>query len=484
MLLLGALLVASMWSTWSNPTDLVRLWMSSTVSLQVKKKHKKSPSNYTLLGTWRQRYDNKGLPLSLQGSLARTKGCGSRPGRSICTQTISNHSEARLDPTDPSYVLWSGDDPVAKSAIIDYSFQPRLHNNSKHSASGAASDPACEAICRQKVKDKQCWTMMSSAMGRLGNRLSEMMHALLLTKITGVVPGLELQRGFISVIWDFPQYLCVGRPQDFPSTPRVVNYCLGHANRGQEYDSPCNGDLSRRYVELARQYLVPYFSKSMKECLAAPRDLDEDELLTIHLRGDDIFGIHVEAGDYDEENFWLHAAPGRMTEQPPCSFYKKLINDRNFARVLIITSQDLANPCVEWLNMHRTNLTNSKGELVKMELQTGSLEQDACAILKARQIAPSHSSLLHNLIVVAAATHPVTVFLSRRAAFDAHWLLACSASAANVTFHFYDGTHTMKGPTNPISGLPVPHTLKAALDWLVNFPEGSLKALTPEEQHC
>eukprot|EP00405_Crypthecodinium_cohnii_P029765 CAMPEP_0206502108 /NCGR_PEP_ID=MMETSP0324_2-20121206/53785_1 /ASSEMBLY_ACC=CAM_ASM_000836 /TAXON_ID=2866 /ORGANISM="Crypthecodinium cohnii, Strain Seligo" /LENGTH=679 /DNA_ID=CAMNT_0053990207 /DNA_START=83 /DNA_END=2119 /DNA_ORIENTATION=+ len=413
---------------------------------------------YQFLGTWRQKYSKDGGVLSKEAK--RPKKAATIRG-----EAFMKHSEPRMDPMDHDYELWSGDDEVSSPAVIDYNFTPRARGKNGHrAASGAISDPACATLCQSRVKDKQCWYMKAKTVGRLGNRLSEMMHAIYLTNMTGIVPGLEMAPGFISFIWAFPDYICVGRPEDFNFTARVVKGCLKHANRNHEYDSGCKNDKSWQYVELSRQYLLPYLSPDMRKCLDAPRNFDEDKLLTIHLRGEDIFGIHVTSSEYEKAQWWNAAAAPRMMEQPPCPFYKKLINSGNFTRVLIVTSQDLANPCVEWLNLYRQNLTNSKGELVKMELQTGSLEQDSCAILKAQQIAPSHSSMLHNLIVVAAALHPVTVYLSRRA-FDPRWMLGCSATATNVTFHLYTGTTTRRGPTNPISGLPVPHTLTAALDW-------------------
>jgi len=123
------------------------------------------------------------------------------------------------------------------------------------------------------------------------------------------------------------------------------------------------------------------FSNDLKKCISAPRGVKEDHLLTIHLRGDDLLGRHVDSHDYEHDLF-QRGNSDRLWRQPVCYFYEKIIGEKDYKQVLIITSQDLSNPCLQYLNDRRDIIRNKHGQLLRWELQTGSLVEDVCAMLR------------------------------------------------------------------------------------------------------
>merc|ERR1719188_939569 len=61
-----------------------------------------------------------------------------------------------------------------------------------------------------------------------------------------------------------------------------------------------------------------------------------------------------------------------------CSFFKKVLAVHGFQSVRVITEKDLSHPCIDVL---REALGSN------LSVQTGSLEEDSCAIMHARHLA-------------------------------------------------------------------------------------------------
>merc|ERR1712060_139840 len=80
--------------------------------------------------------------------------------------------------------------------------------------------------------------------------------------------------------------------------------------------------------------------------------------------------------------------------QPPCAWYEKIISESEFEKVLILTTPDWANPCLEkgWLANYSKVARNKLGEKVPIRVENRSLVEDVCSMLRARHVAASQSS--------------------------------------------------------------------------------------------
>ena len=93
--------------------------------------------------------------------------------------------------------------------------------------------------------------------------------------------------------------------------------------------------------------------------------------------------IHIRSGDlFDFEKFPLSRRAEWDHVQPPFSFYKKVINDENFSRPLIVTEPDFKNPVIELLQK----------EFPAIEIQSKSMEEDFSTLVHAPNLILSNSS--------------------------------------------------------------------------------------------
>jgi hypothetical protein len=92
-----------------------------------------------------------------------------------------------------------------------------------------------------------------------------------------------------------------------------------------------------------------------------------DETLVIHIRSGDIFRDH-----------WVHNA----YVQPPLNFYLKIIEEFGFRDIVIVTQDDLKNPCIQQL----------KQLIPGIRIQASSLTEDVSTILSARNLITAMST--------------------------------------------------------------------------------------------
>jgi hypothetical protein len=90
---------------------------------------------------------------------------------------------------------------------------------------------------------------------------------------------------------------------------------------------------NNRKSEILRKYILPNFKYNNKPL--------EDTTLVIHIRSGDIMkeGCH---------GFYV---------QPPFSFYKKVIDENNFKKIIIVTEPDKKNPAIELLLNSYSNVS-------------------------------------------------------------------------------------------------------------------------------
>jgi hypothetical protein len=130
------------------------------------------------------------------------------------------------------------------------------------------------------------------------------------------------------------------------------------------------------YRSVLRQELLPIIPHRAD-------DLISEETLVIHIRSGDIFGSMV------------HEA----YIQPPFSFYLKIINKFNFKDIVVITQDDLSNPCIDLL----------KKAIPELRIQTSDDMTDAGTILSARNLIIAHSSF--SLCLGLASTKLKHIFI-------------------------------------------------------------------------
>jgi hypothetical protein len=120
---------------------------------------------------------------------------------------------------------------------------------------------------------------------------------------------------------------------------------------GMFYDSDVPV-LNNRKSEILRNYVLPNFKYNNN-----PYD---DDTLVIHIRSGDIMneGCH---------GFYV---------QPPYSFYKKVIDEHNFKKIIIVTEPDKKNPAIQMLIDSYTNIS----------IQSTNLYEDVSTILNAKNL--------------------------------------------------------------------------------------------------
>lgn len=138
-----------------------------------------------------------------------------------------------------------------------------------------------------------------------------------------------------------------------------------------------------------RTLLRPYFRKRLATCLESPEEEGAEETLTIHIRSGDIFTA---------ENWW-----DPKHRQAPCAFFRRVLREGNggraFRRALVLTESDRQNPCASWLEMQDL-----------ATVQSGAIWEDACAILRARNLVVARSSFSETLARLSDRVRRVFTF--------------------------------------------------------------------------
>merc|ERR1719203_2091800 len=114
-----------------------------------------------------------------------------------------------------------------------------------------------------------------------------------------------------------------------------------------------------------------------------------DDLLTVHLRGDDLWAPENASAAIWEKQ----PSTPYVWGQPPCRMYEKILLDTKgkYRHLLLVTSPDRRNPCIQSIQ----DLGRKQGFSVRV--QSGSLLQDSCALLQARHLVVSFSTLPESL---------------------------------------------------------------------------------------
>lgn len=140
-----------------------------------------------------------------------------------------------------------------------------------------------------------------------------------------------------------------------------------------------------------RALLRKYFKRRLARCLEAAdgRGGDSEDSVTIHIRSGDIFTT---------ESFL-----DLKHRQAPCAFFRKVIREGNdgrpFAAAVVLTEADRQNPCASWLE-----------DQGLATVRAGDVWEDACSILRARNLVVARSSFSETLARLSVRVRRVFTF--------------------------------------------------------------------------
>lgn len=216
---------------------------------------------------------------------------------------------------------------------------------------------------------------------RTGNALCQLMNSIMCAKTAGK-DGLRLSGWERKEIADLPSYIPLHVKKE--KEPFASSVAFGNTGRRMRKEPNCcpklsgccelpdDGKLLSAKRSAAQRYIVPYLS-----CNSSSGFLSE---VVLHMRSGDVMTNHSRSGVYP---------------QPPCSFYEKVILTGNsgapFPDVRIVTESDRRNPCLEYLNERFGG---------KVVVQSGSLQQDVCTIVNARNLVSSFGTFVPALALL------------------------------------------------------------------------------------
>lgn len=319
--------------------------------------------------------------------------------------------------------------------------------------------------------------------GRIGNNLAQLGHALVFADLSGAgrlsLRAAKLRheptkaeaqsRRDLLRLFDLPDDFRIhGRSSrsqvslpEACDTPRVRSLKRDDSSYVDPwYATPCSNITAAQYHEVLLSYLRPVFSSHLATCVDTDDAEDDHRLLTVHLRGDDVWPVSADR--------WDRRANSRIWLFPPCAMYERIIYDGHFSRVLVVTSADRRHPCVGWFDALAAR------SRVQVHVQSGSVIEDACALLRARHLAVSYSSFGHNLAVLSNRVRKIY----SRGAFDPHWLLDCEA---------WPGTSVVRYdvPIDDEVHASYNDTYRAAVEWMQSFPLEKVRGPTScRSQDC
>lgn len=100
---------------------------------------------------------------------------------------------------------------------------------------------------------------------------------------------------------------------------------------------------------------------------------------------DDVLVMHVRSGDIFDPMRWIHPKYG----QPPCGYYRTVMQSRNWSKVLLFAENRL-NPCVSVLK---------KAGAIHMKLTT--LKQEIAMMLSAKNLVVGRGSFGYSMVLLS-----------------------------------------------------------------------------------
>ncbi|CAE8703965.1 unnamed protein product [Polarella glacialis] len=206
--------------------------------------------------------------------------------------------------------------------------------------------------------------------GRLGNHYHQMGQAIVAAELCGIKSvrfpahisknAYQRQDGLL----DAPSEILLPGP-DLHAGLTIPSQCP-EGMQHNWYHNPCVNITAREYKRVMMEYVRPVLGADLSACMSNSTPIEED-LLTIHLRNDDIMQyVYM---------FW---------GQPPCSMYEKIILEEKFKKILVVGAGQ--GPCQQRLRSF------AKGQQLQLREQGLKIYEDFCALARARHLVLSFSS--------------------------------------------------------------------------------------------
>ena len=263
----------------------------------------------------------------------------------------------------------------------------------------ATKAPPATAAAAGWRAGKRSRLVMTGWRGRLGNNLAQVVHALHVAKVAGAhevelpsVMGRSAKEQYARTWMEaLLKPLPLNESVVIEVRPAVEGFPQGvHCPKDKSetfYAEHCSDVPVAEYRGVMQEYVRPLLSDRLSACVEARAEAQED-LLTIHLRGEDVF--------LDRESKKSDSVRDKYGwQQPPCALYEKVFLEERFRSILVVTTSDWANPCVSWL------MSFGARRKVWVTVQNGTLFEDVCALLSAESLVASHSSFTHHLALLS-----------------------------------------------------------------------------------
>jgi len=297
--------------------------------------------------------------------------------------------------------------------------------------------------------------------GRLGNNLAFMLRGILYAQMTQhVAVTFSLTSKSVKELFQPKAVVSLGGAKI--EGPR---FCPDKSDKRQEgrpvynfQGERCKGSTAKDFHSLALDTLVQAFRPEFKTCLdAVPTPEEAAKELTVHLRGQDLWGM-AEYELKSDKPIPLEAnAHHWLWHQPPCTMYRKIIVEEGFKKVIVVTSPDLRHVCVEWLKSNAASLG------IEVVIQSASLMEDFCALAKASNLVLSFSTLGDNAAVLNKQVKKIFF----REFAQTHSLIDCGLWPGTELYQYKMDISEGKHP-------PYGNTYREVIKWFTTYDESQI----------
>jgi hypothetical protein len=214
------------------------------------------------------------------------------------------------------------------------------------------------------------------------------MHALAFAEATGKKEVKLRSRdghfGSLPELFDLPDTITIERNPEFErraNCPKPLGLTAQMWSFG--YIAGCTNIERRDYHRVLVKYLKPHLNVATREACAAARAEAYDGL-TLHLRSGDLM---VEPPPGEEMPLGWQFMEAWLGVIPPCAIHERVIREHGFEHVKLVTEADMKHPCVKELKARLQPQVN-------LTVQTGTLQQDACALMEGKSLGMDDSSFM------------------------------------------------------------------------------------------